>query len=139
MAIHGLQGMIILAAAVWAAPCFADHTEQIDRLVPLYRDAAVRLTLHGHEHNLQHGCVDGIEYVISGAGGKLELERPCDLEAAGTRSWAAEPHCLLVEVTPDRVTITPYAGLGDGDTEPRVVERRTADGTIVTDPITIDS
>ena len=121
-----------------AGPRHESMREQIDRLVPLYRDSKVRLTLHGHEHNLQHGRVDGIDYVISGAGGKLEPEPPCDLEAAGTRSWAAEPHCLLVEVTRDKVTITPYAGMGDGDAEPQVVERRAADGTPVTGPIVID-
>ena len=34
--------------------------EQETRLVPLYRTAGVRLMLHGHEHNFQHGEVDGL-------------------------------------------------------------------------------
>ena len=121
-----------------AGPKHPGMPEQVDRLVPRYRDGGVRLSLHGHEHNLQHGRVDGIDYVISGAGGKLDIEPPRDFEAAGTCSWAAEPHCLLVEVSRERLTITPYAGMADGDAEPRVVERRAPDGTIVTEPITVE-
>ena len=107
--------------------------------MPRYRDGGVRLSLHGHEHNLQHGRVDGIDYVISGAGGKLDIDPPRDFEAAGTCSWAAEPHCLLVEVARDRLTITPYAGMADGDAEPesrRSVEHPTEPS--VTEPITVE-
>jgi len=121
-----------------AGPSHPGMPEQIERIVPLYRSAGVRLSLHGHEHNLQHGRVDGIDYVISGAGGKLELEPPSKFEAAGTRSWEAQPHCLLVEVTADRVTITPFAGMADGDAEPRVVDRKAPDGAVVSEPIVVD-
>lgn len=120
-----------------AGPDHPGMREQVERIVPLYHEAGVRLTLHGHEHNLQHGRVDGIDYVISGAGGKLEHEPPRDFEVAGTCSWAAEPHCLLIEVTHDQVAITPYAGMAEGQSEPHVVERRTPDGAILNGPIIV--
>ena len=124
---------------VWCAG--PDHDcmqEQIDELVPLYRDAGVRLLLHGHEHNLQHGRVEGIDYVISGAGGKLDTEPPVRFDECGTETWAAEPHCLLVEVERDRIVVTPFAGMEEGDTEPRVVARRTPAGEVVEGPIVIE-
>lgn len=124
---------------VWGAgPDHEPMQEQIDSLVPLYEDAGVRLLLHGHEHNLQHGRVDGIDYVVSGAGGKLDVEEPCRMEEGGTLSWASVAHCLLVEVERDRITITPYAGMEAGDAEPAVVERLAPDGSVVTGPIVIE-
>jgi len=82
--------------------------EQLEWLVPLYRRTGVRLLMHGHEHNFQHGDVDGLQYVVSGAGGKLEEREPVRFAEAGTRSWAAAPHCLLVQVRPDRLVVVPY-------------------------------
>ena len=111
--------------------------ELVDGIVPRFRDGGVRLTLHGHEHNLQHGRMDGIDYVISGAGGKLEEQVPANFDVAGTRSWAAEAHCLLVDVTADRIIVTPYAGMADDEHEPRIVVRRTPDGRQETGPITV--
>ena len=70
----------------------------------------------------------GIDYVVSGAGGKLDERPPNDLDRAGTRSWAAEAHCLLVDVTADQITVTPYAGMAANEDQPRTVERRTPDG-----------
>ena len=57
--------------------------------------------LHGHEHNFQHGCLDDLDYVVSGAGGKVDTDPP-RTDEAGTLSWAAAPHCLLVQVAPRR-------------------------------------
>ena len=48
----------------------------VERLVPLFEDAGVRLVLSGHEHNFQHAVVDDIHYVVSGAAGKLRPEPP---------------------------------------------------------------
>jgi hypothetical protein len=55
--------------------------EQEERLVPLYRRAGGRLMLHGHEHNFQHRDVDGLHYVVSGAGSKLDQRDPKALES----------------------------------------------------------
>jgi tartrate-resistant acid phosphatase type 5 len=118
-----------------AGPDHANMPEQIDRLLPLYRRAGVPLVLAGHEHNFQHGRVDGFDYVIAGAGGKLDPEIPERWEDAGTLAWAREPHCLLIEVEPDRLVVTPY-GVAKGAAEPRPLRCATpagepADGRVV--------
>jgi tartrate-resistant acid phosphatase type 5 len=126
---------------VWRVPfchhppyCAGPHHdcmhEQIDRVVPLYRRAGVRLVLSGHEHNFQHGRVDGIDYVISGAAAKLQAGSPCNWEAGGTVSWAREPHCLLVEVDADRLSVTPYGGSEAGE-EQEPIRALTPDGRAV--------
>jgi tartrate-resistant acid phosphatase type 5 len=93
----------------WSAgPNHEDMAAQIERLVPLYRRGGARLLLHGHEHNFQHGRADDLDYIVAGAGGKLDDRRPPRTDEAGTMSWAAAPHCLLVQAAPDALTITPY-------------------------------
>ena len=87
----------------------------------------VRLLLHGHEHNLQHGRVDDLDYIVSGAGGKLQVDPPTGFADGGTQSWAAEPHCLLVEVDQDRIAVTPYGGTPPGG-QPTPVVRHRPDG-----------
>lgn len=57
-----------------------------------------RLMLSGHEHNFQHNRVDGIDYIIGGAAGKVREERPDRFDDAGPLSWAAEGHFLIVDV-----------------------------------------
>ena len=122
--------------AYCAGPHHDGQVEQVEALLPLYRGADVRLMLHGHEHNFQHGCVDGLHYVVSGAGGKLDERTPTRLDEAGTVSWAAEPHCLLVQVTEDRLIISPYGGTPRGG-QPRLLPRHRADGRITDEPIVI--
>lgn len=61
----------------------------VERLVPLFEEAGVRLVLSGHEHNFQYAVVDDIHYVVSGAAGKLRTEPPRDFEQAGTVACAA--------------------------------------------------
>ncbi|MDQ3384984.1 MAG: metallophosphoesterase [Actinomycetota bacterium] len=123
---------------VWRIPfchhpayCAGPHHEnmpaQIDHVVPLFRQAGVRLVLSGHEHNFQHGRVDGVDYVISGAAGKLQEDPPTRWADGGTIGWAAEPHCLLVSVEEDRITVTPY-GVAGPDGEPEPLRVRAPDG-----------
>ena len=81
-----------------AGPEHTNTTGMVERLVPLFEEAGVRLVLSGHEHNFQHSVVDGISYVVSGAAGKLRPEPPQRVEAAGTRAWAAAGHFLLVRI-----------------------------------------
>jgi tartrate-resistant acid phosphatase type 5 len=69
-----------------AGPNHARMQAQIDSLVPLYRRGGARLLLHGHEHNVQHGRVDGLDYIVSGAGGKLDEQPPEATSEAGTMS-----------------------------------------------------
>jgi tartrate-resistant acid phosphatase type 5 len=122
--------------AYCAGPNHESMTEQAPWLLPLYRASGVRLLLHGHEHNFQHGEVDGLHYVISGAGGKLDERAPTRLAEAGTVSWAAVPHCLLVQVATDRLIITPYGATPRG-AQPQPIPRRLADGTATDAPIVI--
>ena len=80
-----------------AGPHHSDLTEQIDARVPFYRSADVRLMLHGHEHNFQHGCVDGLHHIVSGAGGELDEPAPSRFDEAATVSWTSRQCgcCLL--------------------------------------------
>jgi hypothetical protein len=109
---------------------------QIERLVPLYRRGGVRLLLHGHEHNFQHGRVDDLDYVVSGAGGKLDEGVPRRTGEAGTLSWAAVPHCLLVQATPEALAIVPYGPTPPGG-QPAPLPRRRPDGSVVDGPIVV--
>jgi tartrate-resistant acid phosphatase type 5 len=142
-----LEQTLTTSDAVWQVPfshhpawCAGPHhepmREQLDELVPLYRRAGVRLLLHGHEHNFQHGAVDDLHYVVSGAGGKLDTRTPVRFAEAGTLTWAAEPHCLLVQVTPDRLVIVPYGPTEPGG-RPVPIIRRRPDGTPTDDPIVV--
>lgn len=120
--------------AYTAGPDHKSMDEQAQWLLPLYRASGVRLLLHGHEHNFQHGEIDGLHYVISGAGGSLDERTPTRFAESGTVSWAAVPHCLLVQVTADRLVITAYGATPNG-TPPRPIPRWLMDGTITDAPI----
>ena len=121
--------------------CAGPHHEsmpaQLASVVPLYRRGGVRVVLSGHEHNFQHGRVDGLDHVVSGCGGKLDLDRPPRWEETGTITWAAEPHCLLVEVDGERLVVTPY-GVPGPDGEPQPIERYGPDGTPTREPIVLE-
>ncbi len=102
-----------------AGPEHMNTTGMVDRLVPLFEEAGVRLVLSGHEHNFQHAVVDGIQYVVSGAAGKLRTEPPVHFEQAHTRAWAAAGHFLLGHADESRLVIEPLAGVGeDGSLSP---------------------
>jgi hypothetical protein len=89
-----------------------NSVSSIERLVPLYRRSGVRLVLSGHEHNFQHSRADGIDYFVTGGGGKVRSGRPGGMEKAHTVSWAAACHFLLVEIEGDQAQVTPIGGDG---------------------------
>ncbi|HEX6417843.1 MAG TPA: metallophosphoesterase family protein [Acidimicrobiales bacterium] len=121
----------------WSAgPNHRGMDAQVERLVPLYRRGGARVVLHGHEHNFQHGRMDDLDYVVSGAGGKLDERPPPRTEQAGTLSWAAAPHCLLVHATPDAVTIVPYGATPPGG-QPTPLIRARPDGSPVVEPVVV--
>lgn len=108
-----------------AGPDHYNNHALLRHLVPRYQQAGVRLVLAGHEHNYQHSIADGIHYFISGAGGKLRTEQPDALDAALTRSWAAENHFLLVDVDGERCEVTAVRDVSpDGSVEPITVNER---------------
>jgi hypothetical protein len=90
-----------------AGPMYGNSRSSIEDLVPLYRRSGVRLVLSGHEHNFQHSRVDGIDYFVTGGGGKVRDGSPRDFEKAATVGWAAAVHFLLVKVRGRRATVTP--------------------------------
>lgn len=96
-------GLFCHHPAYCAGPHHECMQDQIDRVVPPYHRAGVRLVLHGHEHNFQHGRMDGLDYVVSEAAAKLQDGSPCR-EKGGTVSRAREPHCRpqpIQALTPD--------------------------------------
>ena len=95
-----------------AGPMHGNSVSSIEHLVPLYRRAGVKLVLSGHEHNFQHSRADGIEYFVTGGGGKVRSGRPRGMEEAHTVSWAAACHFLLVHVEGDEARVTPIGGDG---------------------------
>ncbi len=119
-----------------AGPLYDNSRSMNKRLVPLFERSAVRAVFSGHEHNFQHSSVRGIDYFVTGAGGKVNLERPSDFDDAHTVSWAASNHFLLVEVTADQMTVSPIAE-ADPSGELSVLRRLTPSGDMVDTPIVI--
>lgn len=99
-----------------AGPRHSNSRSMIRHLVPLFRRSGVRAVFSGHEHNFQHSEADGVNYFISGAAGKVRLGRPSEFEKAHTTCWAAAGNFLIVDVTAERMVVTPMAALGpDGE------------------------
>jgi tartrate-resistant acid phosphatase type 5 len=119
-----------------AGPHHPNTAAMIEHLVPLFRRAGVRVAFAGHEHNFQLSRVDGITYVVSGAGDKLREDRPTGFRAAGTVAWAAQAHLLLARVEGPQMTVTPIAAVGrDGELE--LMTPRTPNGRPVELPLTV--
>ena len=127
---------------IWRIP-FAHHppysagprhhnTKEMARLVPLFKRAGVRAMLAGHEHNFQHSHVDGIDYFVTGAAGKFRGGTPDKFEAAGTRSWSAECHFLLVRIEGEQMTVRAM-----GETPGQDIVRFGPSGETITEPIVI--
>jgi hypothetical protein len=95
-----------------AGPLHGNSRSSLETLVPLYRRAGVRVVLSGHEHNFQHSRADGIDYFVTGGGGKVRSAAPREFQAAHTISWAAACHFLLVKVEGGRAEVTPIGGDG---------------------------
>lgn len=91
------------------------NTRDMQRLVHRFRSAGVRAMFSGHEHNFQHSSVDGIEFFVSGAAGKLRRGRPNAFDRAQTRSWSDTPHFLLVTIDGARMTVRAIGELVDGE------------------------
>jgi len=88
--------------------------EPQQRLVlPLLREYGVDLYLAGHHHTVQHWQLDGIDYVVTGAGGAANYTLG-DTTAArpGRRFIASQPAFAEVGVTRDSLTLR-FVGLGE--------------------------
>jgi hypothetical protein len=111
------------------------NTAEMEELVDRLGKAGVRVVFSGHEHNFQHSQHDGIDYFVTGAGGKLRSGKPDRFKEAHTVSWCAASHFLLVTIDGQRMTVRPIAGL-DG-AELSEIQRLDRDGQEVSDPIVI--
>jgi hypothetical protein len=122
--------------AFCAGPRHSNSKSMIKHLVPLFKRSGVRAVFSGHEHNYQHSRVEGINYFITGAGGKVRLDPPDDFSDAHTTCWAAAGNFLVVDVTAGQMTVTPMGAL---DQSGELAELATFDpaGGPVAAPITI--
>jgi tartrate-resistant acid phosphatase type 5 len=123
--------------AYCAGPEHGSTPGMVERLVPRFARAGVRLVLSGHEHNFQHSLADGVHYVVSGAAGKLRTQPPTDFQRAHTRSWAAAGHFLLVDVERDRVLVHPVGDVNH-DATLELIERADPSGARVAGPIEVN-
>ena len=110
----------------------------IDELVPLFRRAGVRAAFAGHEHNFQLSRADGIQYFLTGAGGKLREDPPAEFDAAHTVAWSAQSHLLHVHVAGASMRVTPYAGLTD-DGRPHPMTALTPRNQVVEVPFVVEA
>ena len=90
---------------------------------------------NGHEHNFQHSHVDGIDYFVSGAAGKLRRGRPNEFESARTISWSDTPHFLLVTIDGRQMTVRPIGELVEGKLAD--IPRRSPADEFISGPITV--
>lgn len=90
-----------------AGPKHHNAEHLVASLVPLLEEAGVPVAFSGHEHNFQHHRHRGVDYVVTGAAGKLREGRPDGWEDAHTCSWADEGHFLVVDVDGGEMTIHP--------------------------------
>ena len=105
-------------------------------LVKRFQDAGVRVVLSGHEHQFQHSELKGVNYIVSGASGKVNTSTPKKFAKAHTLSWAAACHFLLVKVDGNQMTIRPVGELRDGKLAD--IERRDPSGAVVTGPVVVN-
>jgi len=97
--------------AYTAGPDNENDETMLRELLPLFRRGGVRLTLAGHEHNLQIAETDGVTHVVSGAAGQIDEHVPERFEAAHTVAWAEQAHLLLLELEGEQMNVTPISAL----------------------------
>jgi predicted phosphodiesterase len=80
------------------------------------KDAGVRVTFSGHEHNFQYSISDGIAHFLTGGGGKYRERAPKNFDRAMTQVWGGndEGHFLLVEINGEEMKVTPFGHLANG-------------------------
>lgn len=124
--------------SLWRIP-FAHHppycagpqhhnTRGMERLVPLFERAGVKVMFSGHEHNFQHSRADGIDYFVTGAAGKLRLTPPTNFQEAHTVSWATACHFLLARIQQNRMLVRAIGELESLDDIVEDIPRTTPDG-----------
>ena len=90
--------------------------------------------LSGHEHNFQHSRADGIDYFVTGGGGKIRPGPPTRFEEAHTVQWASAVHMLLVRIAGTRAEVVPIGEDGAPLATVNPDGATTAPTTVVTAP-----
>ena len=125
-------------AAMWRIP-FCHHppycagpqhgnTKSMQRLIPLFQRAGVKVMFCGHEHNFQHSLADGIHFFITGAAGKLRRSPPDKFEEAHTITWATECHFLLAHIAGDTMTVRALGEIDGMNQKPLDITRMDPEG-----------
>ena len=113
------------------------NTKGMERLVPLFERAGVRVMFTGHEHNFQHSQVGGFHHFVTGAAGKLRPTPPGHFEEAHTVSWSAACHFLLARLDGERMVVRAIGEIDDPADPPADIIRYDPHGDAVTAPIEI--
>jgi hypothetical protein len=104
--------------AVLHHPMFSagpDHPAALPELqhwLDLFAAGGVQVALSGHEHNFQFSernrQTAGIQFVVSGAGGRLrDGDVRKRMPERAIAAWAPKHHFCVVEVAPDELLVTP--------------------------------
>jgi tartrate-resistant acid phosphatase type 5 len=99
------------------------NTKSMQRLIPLFARAGVKVVFSGHEHNFQHSLADGIHYFVTGAAGKLRRLAPDRFDEAHTVTWATECHFLLAAITGDTMRVRAIGEADAPDRDPLDITR----------------
>jgi len=121
------------------------NTDRMEMLLPLFARAGVRVVFSGHEHNFQHSRHNGIDYLVTGAGSKIDKRRPEHFADAHTVTWSNHAHFLLVRIEGKTMTVRVIGELDADGADPagsssdglRDVPRFTPSGEEVTGPIVL--
>jgi tartrate-resistant acid phosphatase type 5 len=108
-----LQATLAASNAAWklvfghhpiysASPIHGDTFELKHHLLPILHAHHVQAYVCGHEHDLQHLSVDGVDYVVSGAGAECResgwrRESRCSVSKLGFSAVSLTGDCLRVE------------------------------------------
>ncbi|MBS1826612.1 MAG: metallophosphoesterase family protein [Acidobacteria bacterium] len=100
-----------------AGPSHGAALEELRHWFGEWKKGGVSAVFAGHEHNLQFSerseATGGMQFVVSGAGGKLRggkvLKR---MKAEHIAGWSAQPHFLVVEIYGGTMRITPVGEQG---------------------------
>jgi hypothetical protein len=91
-----------------------DYTVERQRqlLLPILKQYGVDMYLAGHHHSIQHWQMDGIDYVVTGAGGASMYSLGDTTRANPARRFvASRPGFADVEVADDSLTVR-FVGIG---------------------------
>ena len=113
------------------------NTKSMARLLPLFQRSGVKAMFSGHEHNFQHSHYEGIDYFVTGGGGRTRDQAPDAFEVAHTKSWSSACHFLLAAIEGDRMTVRAIGEGVAGESALSDIVRVGRDGTEAAAPIPV--